>query len=287
LWDILPRGIFLGGAPLNVAYHLTRQGVPAVPVSAVGRDFLGDEARRRIAAWGASDRFIARLKGRGTGTVRAELDAGGGATYRIARRVAWDRIPVPPALRREPEPAALVYGTLALRGTANRRALAELIAAWPGAWRVLDLNLRPPFTGAAAVAFALKQAQLLKLNDAELAAMTGAPRLSVGRLESAARNLGAAHGLDRICVTAGSRGAGLLWDGTWHWAAARPVEVRDTIGAGDSFLAALLAALLGRRAAPDIALATACRVGEFVASCDGATPPYATDVRGHPRPPAR
>jgi len=284
LWDILPRGIFLGGAPLNAAYHLSRHGVKVRPVTAVGRDFLGDEAGRRIAGWGVDTRWVARTPDRPTGTVRATLDARGVASYRFASRVAWDAIPTPPALLRQPAPDALVFGTLALRNPSNRRALRRLIDAWPEALRVLDLNLRPPFDRPEAVEPALRQAQLLKLNDSELARLAGSPVKSLKALEPAARRLSRQPGgPQRICVTAGERGAGLLWDGLWFWESARRVEVRDTVGAGDSFLGALLAASLRRGTTPAEALACACRVGEFVAARDGATPPYEIDRQGRPR----
>lgn len=284
LWDVLPEGIFVGGAPLNVAYHLVRQGVRAVLVSAVGDDFLGDELRRRARAWGVDHRGIARVPPRPTGTVCAALDPDGIASYRIARRVAWDQIPFPRPRARS-APAALVFGTLALREEPNRRTLERLLAAWPHALRVLDLNLRPPFTARRTLRFALRHAQLLKLNDQELAALHGQPAQTPDELERAARHLAGVHRLTRICVTAGARGAGLLWDDGWHWENARPVAVRDTVGAGDGFLAALLAALLARGATPAAALAGACRIGEFVAARSGATPPYAVDAAGRPHEP--
>lgn len=287
LWDILPRGIFLGGAPLNVAYHLSRAGVEALPVSAVGRDFLGDEALRRMESWGLGSRFVARPPGRPTGTVRATLDAKGVASYRIARGVAWDRIAVAGALRRKVAPDAIVFGTLALRERFNREALLRLVAAWPRTLRVLDLNLRPPFDRAAALDFALRRAQVVKLNDEELARMTGGPVRTAAQLERAARRFGATHELGAVCVTAGARGAGLFWRGDWFWENGRPVAVRDTVGAGDAFLAGWLSALLARRAAPGIALAAACRLGEFVAGRDGATPPYRVDGHGRPFEPRR
>ena len=275
LWDCLPRGLFLGGAPINAAYHLARQGLRVVPVTAVGPDFLGEEALRRVANWGVDTRFIARLQDRPTGTVRAALDDAGVARYEIARRVAWDRIPVTPRLRRlSPAPAAIVHGTLALREPANRAALDALFAAWPGALRVVDLNFRPPFDTPAVTNRVLRSAQLLKLNDEELARLAQRPRLRPAELARAARDIGERYGLARICVTAGARGAGLLWDGAWFWEKARPIEVRDTVGAGDAFLGGLLGALLAREATPAIALRQACRLGEFVASQDGATPDY-------------
>jgi fructokinase len=282
LWDILPRGIFLGGAPLNVAYHLSRLGAQALPVSAVGRDFLGDEALRRVEAWGIRTEFIARVRRKPTGVVRANLDTAGVARFEIAQRVAWDRIKVPRELRRMPAPRAIVYGSLALRGNANRVAAMDLLTRWPDTLRVLDLNLRPPFDRGAGVRFALGHAQLLKLNDTELARVTAKPVGSVNQLQAAAREFAQSHGIARVCVTAGARGAGLLWGGEWSWEPGRPVVVRDTVGAGDAFLAGFLAGHLHRQEMPRDALKSACRLGEFVAARDGATPPYHCNSRGLP-----
>lgn len=283
LWDCLPRGLFLGGAPMNAAYHLSRQGLRAIPVTAVGGDFLGDEARRRINAWDVDARFVQRVIDRPTGTVRATLDARGVASYEIATGVAWDRIAAPTQLRRlAPAPTAIVYGTLALRDFSNRRTLQALLKAWPSAWRVVDLNLRAPFDAADAVAFALKPAQLVKLNDEELALLTGVDVNGAGALERAVRGFAERHEIARVCVTAGARGVGLWWEGAWFWEDARPVQVRDTVGAGDAFLGGLLGAWLGRGAAPARALAEAARVGEFVAGSDGATPAYRLDADARP-----
>lgn len=287
LWDVLPKGIFLGGAPVNVAYHLSRHGVDPVPITAVGDDFLGDEFIRRLEGWGIDVGGVTQLRRRPTGTVRAILDDTGNASYRFAREVAWDHIPVLPALLRRPAPAALVYGTLALRSRPNRRALDLLFRTWPDTWRVLDLNLRPPFDRAPAVSFALEHAQFVKLNDHELAALSGTDALERGDLEHATRRFALRHHLARVCVSAGPQGAGLFWHGTWFWEEGKPIKVADTIGAGDSFLAGFLAALLVRRELPHAALAAACRVGEFVAAADGATPTYRGDDGGklHSLPP--
>jgi len=282
LWDCLPRGIFLGGAPLNVAYHLSRLGIAPRMISAVGWDFLGEEALRRLSAWGFDLSFIAR-RGNPTGTVRAALDGSGAAHYTFDPAPAWDHISVSLSrVRRTAPPAALVFGTLALREQGIRDALETLLACWPDALRILDLNLRPPFDQMETVNLALAQASLLKLNEAELATLVGAGHKTPDEIALAARRLVRQHRLQRVCVTAGARGAGLLWDETWHWIEGRPVQVRDTVGAGDAFLAALLAGLLVRRESPEDALARACRLGEFVASQDGATPEYRCDTAGQP-----
>jgi fructokinase len=282
LWDVLPRGIFLGGAPLNVAYHLSRHDIRPWMVTAIGCDFLGDEVVRRVQTWGLSTRGIARDPRRPTGTVQATLDRNGAAKFTIARGVAWDAIPFPKALRARPAPVALVFGTLALRTASNRETLARLLTKWPRAVRVLDLNLRPPFDAPPAVEFALRHTQLLKLNDTELARLTGQPTRTLPALERATRRLATTRSISRVCVTAGPRGAGLWWDGMWHWEHGRHVVVRDTVGAGDAFLGTLLANVLGRQAPPPRALALACRVGEYVAAQDGATPSYSIGRNGLP-----
>ncbi len=283
LWDCLPKGLFLGGAPINAAYHLTKQNLRVLPVSGVGCDFLGDEAMRRVASWGVDTRFITRHRRRPTGTVLAAIDAAGIATYQIARDVAWDHIAASRGLiNLKPKPVAIVYGTLALRESANRRALQTLLKAWPDALRVVDLNFRAPFDTAAVTSFALKEAQLVKLNDGELTKLTGESGRSADSLERGAKQFAGKHKVERVCVTAGERGAGLWWEGEWFWEKARPVKVRDTVGAGDAFLGALLGGLLARKEQPPRALAQACRLGEFVAARDGATPTYRLDPAGRP-----
>lgn len=281
LWDCLPHGIFLGGAPLNVAYHLSRLGLAPVMISAVGRDFLGDEALRRIDSWGVDCSSITRQK-EATGVVRASLDRAGAAHYTFDPRSAWDRISTLKKPRLSAPPAAIVFGTLALRRKPNQQALASLLAAWPEALRVVDLNLRTPFDRSDAIEWALPHASVLKLNTDELARLTSVQRKTPAGWAKAAQQLSLRYKIARICITAGKQGAGLLWDGTWFWSDARPVKVRDTVGAGDAFLAGLLASLLLRNETPPNALASACRLGEFVAAQDGATPAYRCDSRGRP-----
>ena len=283
LWDCLPRGIFLGGAPLNVAYHLSRHRLHAQMISAVGRDFMGDEAIRRIGDWGLDTKSIARRRSRPTGTVAVTLDALGIATFEILRHVAWDHVEhVAKSRLRELAPSAVVFGSLALREHGNRKALARIFKLAPDALRVADLNLRAPFDHGAGVTFALKHAQFLKLNEDELARFNPKANKTVLSLENGVRKIAERFEIGRVCVTAGARGAGLLWDGAWHWENSKPVVVRDTVGSGDAFLAALLSAILHHTFSAEHALMQACRLGEFVASRDGATPAYRISSDGEP-----
>ncbi len=276
LWDFLPAGLFPGGAPFNVAYHLHRQGADVAVVSAVGRDVLGAELRRRLTGWGLDTTGIAEVADLPTGYVRATISARGDATYEIVTDVAWDRIPLPTSvLERARSARGLIFGSLALRALPNRQALKDLLAALPrDAWRVFDVNLRAPFDDPAVVRELASGATLLKLNASEAARLAAGAAESPGREEADARALGSQTGCPLVCIPAGERGAGLLQAGRWQWEKGRSVAVADTVGAGDAFLAALVLHLLRDPRAPAVALAHACRTGEWVASRHGATPDY-------------
>ncbi|HAM73088.1 MAG TPA: carbohydrate kinase [Verrucomicrobiales bacterium] len=276
LWDCLPSGLFLGGAPVNVAYHLARLGQPARVITAVGRDPLGDEIKRRLQGWGIPLEGVSTSPRRPTGTVRVRLDAAGKPDFEIVTRVAWDDVrPSRQAIAASRQAAAIIYGSLALRSDANRRHLQRLLRSSQGAMRVFDVNLRPPHDDLALVRRLAAEADLIKLNDEELRRLT--PGRRPGALEPRARQLAAATGCRRICVTAGAAGAGVLWDGAWVWQPAQPVRVVDTIGAGDAFLAAFLDALM-RRLPVSEGLRRACRLAEFVSSQPGAQPPHPSPV---------
>lgn len=270
LWDLLPHGRFLGGAPLNVAYHLARLGRRPRLVSALGRDTLGDEALAAMAAGGIGTAGVRRDDVLATGTVAVQLDAAGQASYEIRRPVAWDRIVVRPG---PAEPvAALVFGTLALRSPENR----ESLRAWRQVSRVAvcDVNLRAPFDDPALVDEFARGADLLKLNDDEARRLSPAGAGSTPAEQAAA--LAERHGCGVVCITCGAHGAWLWHGGEVCFAPTPPVTVRDTIGAGDAFTAALLDGFLAAGGRPDwpAALARACRLGAWVASQSGAQPPY-------------
>ncbi len=283
LWDFLPRGAFPGGAPFNVAYHLNRLGLRTHLVSAVGRDLLGEELLSRLRQWSLSTEGIGRHTGLPTGYVRATISSTGDATYDIATEVAWDQIILSEdTIRTAVGASALVFGSLALRSRSNRAALDRLLAVLPAkTLRVFDVNLRPPYDDLPLVRELARNATLLKLNAGEAARLANEPP-EPGREEAHAHTLAAQTGCASICISAGERGAGLLADGKWTWTTSRPVVVRDTVGAGDAFMAGLLAGLILHREKPAAALDRACRMGEYVAARDGATPPYECDLLGQP-----
>ncbi len=276
LWDCLPQDRFPGGAPMNVAYHLARLGLRALPVTAVGRDALGEELLGRLRELGLETDFVSQVPDKPTGTVRVSLEEGT-PKYEIAREAAWDWIEISPALLKlAPRATALVFGSLAQRRQHNRLALKVLRDRCEGALQVFDVNLRAPFDSADLVGALGSGADLIKLNHEELARLL-ALSADAEPIEPAARRFADRTGCSRICVTAGARGAGLLYDEEWFWAEAEPIQVRDTVGAGDAFLAALLHGLIASQPEPSSILRRACRLAELVASRDGATPSYTVD----------
>ena len=273
LWDVLPEGRYAGGAPLNVAYHLRQLGIASWLLSAVGDDAPGRALLRQIEDWDVGTDLIATDPQRPTGSVQVRL-VDGIPEYTIAADVAWDRLPVPRRLPVDFENTdAIVFGSLAQRHPDNLDRLLALLDACPSPLRVFDVNLRPPHDDKAVLRQLAERADLIKLNDEEAAFLLGTPTGAAG-LEGAARDIAESTGASRVCITAGASGAGLLSTGDWFWVDGRPIAVKDTVGAGDSFLAALIKGILVQPDHVQRNLERAARLAAFVASRDGATPRY-------------
>ena len=280
LWDSLPRGLFPGGAPLNVAYHLRKLGLRPILVTAVGRDRLGDELLHRLDSWGLETRGVTVDPERSTGLARVKL-VEGSPEFAIAPDVAWDRIVLSPEIVAVAgASAAVVFGSLAQRSVHNRAQLAALLELCPAALKVFDVNLRPPFDVSEDIWKMARQADLIKLNDHELGQLLGASPLPAG-FGDAARRFASQAQIRQVCLTAGALGAGLLLDGRWTWRPARPAPVRDSVGAGDAFLAALLFGRLRGDESPERTLRRASRLSRFIVTQDGATPAYRLDSEGN------
>lgn len=272
LWDCMPSGLFLGGAPLNVASHLARLGLKAGMVSAVGDDILGAEAIQRMESNGVDSRYVAVIKGKQTGSVSVNLDNKANATYKIREDVAWDHIPLYEGLTNElVGTSAIVYGTLAMRSPENLRVLEALLEVeWP--MRVYDANLRAPYYSIEQVLTLSRFADLFKCNEDEARELCGAS--DAVPPEALLRKIADLTDSGRVCITLGPRGAVYLGPtGVLH-AVAPQVQPVDSVGAGDAFLAALVDGIVqGKEDHPDFLL-RACRLGAFVASSHGAVPQY-------------
>lgn len=271
LWDVLPRGEFMGGAPFNVACHLARLGARARLLARLGDDERGERALALARANDVDVSLVQRDATLATGEARAVLDASGSARYEFLTPAAWDAIEATPdALAAVAAADCFVHGTLGGRDARSREAIARLAAA--ARWRAFDPNLRPPFYTRELVEAGLQGAQFVKLNEEEcalLAGWYGVEPTPVALQPELARRFG----VGALCVTLGPEGAELHWQGRWHVQRGIPTEVADTVGAGDSFLAMLLRELLSG-IAPDVALLRAARLASFVASRPGAVPEY-------------
>lgn len=269
LWDELPTGLFLGGAPFNVACHLSAAGVPVAMVSRVGADHLGEEAVRRAQRYGVATDLVQVDSALPTGSVRATIDDSGQPSYVIEDSVAWDAIePNAVLLARAEKSRAIVFGSLAQRHATTRRTIERL---WESkALLVFDLNLRPPFEDRGVVRRSLERADVVKVNRDELQRLASWFGLPSGDRESASA-LSRLFSCPVVCVTRGAAGAALWRDDTWTEHPGFEVEVRDTVGAGDAFLASLLAGLLSG-ADSETLLKNANRSGAQVTTQFGALP---------------
>jgi fructokinase len=272
LWDLLPDGKQLGGAPGNFAYHCRSLGADARLVTRVGDDDLGREILARFAALGLPADFVAVDSEAPTGTVGVELDAAGQPRYTIHEGVAWDRIEADAgSLAFAAEADAVYFGSLAQRAPTSRVAVGRIVAAAKaGALRVFDVNLRPPFVDRDVIAGSLEAANVLKLNDhelevlAEMFGLAGTPREIVVGLASR-------FGLEAAAVTRGDSGSLLFRAGGWSDHPGVAVEVVDSIGAGDSFTAAMTMGLLEGLPLDEINR-RANAVAAFVCTRPGGTP---------------
>jgi fructokinase len=274
LWDLLPDGPRLGGAPFNVVAHLHRLGHEAAFLTAVGDDDLGHRAMAAMTEAGISTALV-RMSSRPTGTAGVELDAGGHPAFVIHSPVAYERAtlgePALARIRRVP-PSAVVFGTLAQRAPAVRAATRAVLEAGPSALRVYDVNLRDGTWTVPLVEELLGDASVLRLNDGEVSVLAPLLDLPAAEPEFAAA-AAARFGLDVVCVTRGGNGAMLWAGGVITEAAGARVRVADTIGAGDAFTAGLVDGLVRGRE-PRAILATANALGAFVASRAGAIPEW-------------
>jgi fructokinase len=281
LWDCLPSGRHAGGAPFNVASHLAQLGVSVSLLSAVGQDPLGDEILEVAQRKGVNVQFVGRARiGLPTGTVVATVDALGNATYELVQFVAWDEIIVSAnALEAVAKAGAFIFGSLASRSPYNLEQLDRLLSL-KGPLKFFDVNLRSPFADPKRVLELAAHADVIKLNHEEVGQIaswlrTGEaipnPPGNAQAVTEACVALSEATNTPRICVTMAAEGA-TLWDrGKLVSASAPKVVVKDTVGAGDAFMAGLMIGLT-RGADAQTVLETACRLGAIVASHDGATP---------------
>lgn len=255
---------------MNVSLRAKSFGNRVSIISSIGRDQNGLDLAAEIKAHGGSLEHIQVTEEFATSEVLVTLDSQGSATYEIKMPCAWDGILL---LERDielvKESDAFIYGSLVARRSTSRKTLLALLEH--ASYKVFDVNLRPPHYTTERITQLMKLADFVKFNDEELFEITVSHGFMDRDLEKAIAFLAGLTGTEQICVTRGEEGAVLYSDRTYHYHKGYQVEVADTVGAGDSFLASIVSQLLHGRA-PGPSLDFACAVGALVASKPGANP---------------
>ena len=273
LWDVLPEGKKLGGAPANFAYHVSQFGLESRIVSAVGQDKLGSEILdnfREKQLYGLIETVPYP-----TGTVQVELDAEGVPCYDIKEGVAWDNIPYTQALEGlAHQTCAVCFGSLAQRSIVSRETIHHFLDAMPeneDTLRIFDINLRQGFYTKEILCDSFRRCNVLKINDEELVTvsrMFGYPGID---LQDKCWILLAKYNLKMLILTCGVNGSYVFTPGNISFVETPKVEVADTVGAGDSFTAAFVASILKGKPVGE-AHRLAVEVSAYVCTQNGAMP---------------
>ena len=273
LWDILPEGKKIGGAPANFAYHVSQFGLPSCVVSAIGDDALGKEIIENFTSKGL-DQLIAEVP-YPTGTVQVEIDQTGIPLYDIKENVAWDNIPYTEhldALAKRTK--AVCFGSLAQRNVVSRETINHFLDTMPkddDSLIVFDVNLRQGFYNKEILCKSMQNCNILKINDEELitvSRMFGYPGID---LQDKCWILLGKYNLKMLILTCGINGSYVFTPGNVSFQPTPKVEVADTVGAGDSFTAAFIASILKGKSVTE-AHTIAVKTSAYVCTQKGAMP---------------
>jgi fructokinase len=270
LWDVFPDGKQIGGAPLNVAYRLKTFQNEVCIISAIGNDDLGKEILDFLKKNNIDSSNIQVLSNFETGKVTVKLNKQGSATYSIDYPKAWDKIRLTIKVLEEISTARVfIYGSLVTRDEVSKNTLHKLLKV--AKYKVFDVNLRAPFYKLKEVVALMHKADFIKLNDDELQEIASAMQSTSKDLLTNLHYVADATKTKHLCVTKGAKGAVLLYDNQLYFNDGYKIEVADTVGSGDSFLASLIHKLIHQNK-PQEALDFACAIGALVASNKGANP---------------
>lgn len=273
LWDVLPEGKKIGGAPANFAYHVSQFGLPSCVVSAIGDDALGKEIIENFTYKGL-DQLIAEVP-YPTGTVQVEIDQTGIPLYDIKENVAWDNIPYTEhldALAKRTK--AVCFGSLAQRNVVSRNTINHFLDTMPkddDSLIVFDVNLRQGFYNKEILCKSMQNCNILKINDEELitvSRMFGYPGID---LQDKCWILLGKYNLKMLILTCGINGSYVFTPGNVSFQPSPKVEVADTVGAGDSFTAAFIASILKGKSVTE-AHTIAVKTSAYVCTQKGAMP---------------
>ena len=279
LWDVLPDGKKLGGAPANFAYHAAQFGLDTIAISALGEDKLAEETIEAL-----KEHHLNYLMPRvpyPTGTVQVTLTGEGIPTYDIKENVAWDNIPFNDEMMEIAKNArAVCFGSLAQRNVVSRENIHKFLDATPDdCVKIFDINLRQQFYTKEVIKESLKRCNILKINDEELVLigrMFGYPGLDI---ENKCWLILGKYNLDMLVLTCGTSGSYVFTPGQMSFQETPKVEVADTVGAGDSFTGSFCASILNGKPVPE-AHKTAVQVSAFVCTQNGAMPVVPDRLKG-------
>jgi fructokinase len=279
LWDVIGANEYLGGAPFNLCAHLVRLGHEAHFVSTVGDDARGRRARQQLGGLGIDNQYLGVTSEAPTGISEIVLDSSGKATHSLPRPAAYDFVSLTTKQRKrlaDSKPDWLAYGTLLQMRPRGLELTRNLIGDNPGAKRFYDVNLRPHCWTPDLVSELLSVADAVKMNDEEAQLLSGLFDLPGTPLQTFCKTLTGRMPVTTVCVTRGTEGCALWHQGEYVETSGFPVEVDDTVGAGDAFAAALLHGFSQQWSLTSTA-EFANRVGALVASRPGATPEWTVD----------
>ncbi|MDD6767470.1 MAG: carbohydrate kinase [bacterium] len=278
LWDVLPEGKKIGGAPANFAYHVSQFGLESCAVSAVGDDELGKEIRSNFEE--KKLQTLIETVPYPTGTVQVEIDKLGVPQYDIKENVAWDNIPFTPQIEElAHRTKAICFGSLAQRNEVSRNTIEQFIEAMPkteDTLIVFDVNLRQSFYSREVLDRSMKRCNILKINDEELITISRMLGYQGTDLQSKCWILLGRYHLKMLILTCGVNGSYVFTPGSMSFIATPKVKVADTVGAGDSFTGAFVACILKGLSVAD-AHQKAVNVSAFVCTQRGAMPTLPAD----------
>ena len=278
LWDMLPEGKKLGGAPANFAYHAGQFGLNTLAVSALGDDKLAGETIEALEQNGL--KYLMPRVPYATGTVLVTLTGNGIPTYEIKENVAWDNIPFNAEIEEAARNCrAVCFGSLAQRNVVSRETIQKFLDATPkDCVKICDINLRQQFFSKEILEGSFKRCNILKINDEELvvvARMFGYQDLDDAKVcEQMVRD----YNLQMLVLTCGTNGSHVFTaDGKHSFQETPKVKVADTVGAGDSFTGSFCAAILNGKAVEE-AHRIAVEVSAYVCTQNGAMPKYPAEL---------
>ncbi|MBO4230166.1 MAG: carbohydrate kinase [Bacteroidales bacterium] len=278
LWDMLPEGKKLGGAPANFAFHAGQFGLESMAVSAIGLDPLGEEIAKELEEHGLP--FHLDRIDYPTGTVQVTLDSNGIPRYEIKEDVAWDNIPYTKELADLAGRAqAVCFGSLAQRNPVSRETIGWFLDAVPeDCLKVFDINLRQSFYSKEIIEDSLRRCDILKINDEELEIVKEMFGLDDLPTEGLCRSIIDEYGLKMLILTCGVNGSHVFSGDVSSFIETPKVKVSDTVGAGDSFTGAFVASILKGKTVRE-AHEAAVKVSAFVCTQSGAMPVIPEDLK--------